>query len=125
MGAQISQVLAVHGYPVLAYDLDASRLQSGLELIRSGKFGLENSVMSGRLSTDKAADAISKIQTTTSIEEGLQSSDFILEAAFEDLQKRPFLQRIPRPSVSEKSVQPWIQMGKGASWGCISSIRRR
>ena len=85
MGAQITQVLAENGYPVCAYDVDPSRLRAGLDLIKSGKYGLNNSVRKGRISPDFAEEVLGRIQTTTSLDDSLASADFVLEAATEDL----------------------------------------
>ncbi|MDA4111514.1 MAG: 3-hydroxyacyl-CoA dehydrogenase family protein [Thaumarchaeota archaeon] len=85
MGAQISQVISLAGYRVLAYDVDSKRLQSGLSLIRSGKYGLENSVRNNRISKESAENALSKISTSESLEDVLSGADFILEAVVEDL----------------------------------------
>ncbi len=88
MGAQISQVLSLAGYDVTAYDIDDNRLRIGVSLIKSGKYGLENSVKSGRISSDDANSALSRIATTTSLEKALDHAQFVLEAAVEELKTK-------------------------------------
>ncbi|HXQ93026.1 MAG TPA: 3-hydroxyacyl-CoA dehydrogenase family protein [Nitrososphaerales archaeon] len=85
MGAQISQILSLAGYVVTAYDIDDEKLCRGIGLIESGKYGLENSVKSGRISKDDATGALSRIETTSSLEKALDHAQFVLEAAVEDL----------------------------------------
>jgi 3-hydroxybutyryl-CoA dehydrogenase len=85
MGAQISLVFALHDFQVVSYDVDKTRLQSGLDLIRNGKYGLLESVKKGRLSQEKADETLSKIMTTDSLDSALSGSEFVLEAAVEDL----------------------------------------
>ena len=85
MGAQISQVFAEFGYNVLGYDVDDKRLALGLNLIKSGKYGIENSIKKGRVTEEQAQKMIAGIATTSSLEEALSGSEFVLEAAIEDL----------------------------------------
>jgi 3-hydroxybutyryl-CoA dehydrogenase len=85
MGAQIGQILSLAGYEVICYDLNNELLRKAIDLIESGKFGLENSVKSGRISRVDANDAISRIATTTSLENSLDHAEFVIEAAVEDL----------------------------------------
>ncbi|MFI5421694.1 MAG: 3-hydroxyacyl-CoA dehydrogenase family protein, partial [Nitrososphaerales archaeon] len=86
--AQIGQILAEKGYSVLAYDVDVAHLNAGLSIIRSGKYGLDNSVRKGRISPDYAELILSKIRTTNSLDDAFLGSDFILEAAVEDLETK-------------------------------------
>jgi 3-hydroxybutyryl-CoA dehydrogenase len=85
MGAQISQVLALAGYTVIAYDVNEGCLEKGLDLIRSGRYGLEKSVKSNRISKETAEQTLSRIATSTTLKDALKDSDFVLEAAVEDL----------------------------------------
>jgi 3-hydroxybutyryl-CoA dehydrogenase len=85
MGSQIAQVMALHKYEVLAYDVSKARLDSGLALISKGKYGLESAIAKGKIDSPTAKDALERIETTTSIEYALSGSNFVLEAAFEDI----------------------------------------
>jgi 3-hydroxybutyryl-CoA dehydrogenase len=94
MGAQIAQVFAQSGYSVRAFDVSDSQLRSGLELIRKGKYGLDNSVLKGRISQAEADRIASNITATSSLEEACKDSEFVLEAAFESLDaKREIFRR--------------------------------
>jgi 3-hydroxybutyryl-CoA dehydrogenase len=88
MGAQISQVLALAGFEVLAYDLTDELLEKGLRLIKEGKYGLKLSIDKGRVSPDAADQALSRISTTRSLERALDHAQFVLEAAVEDLKTK-------------------------------------
>jgi 3-hydroxybutyryl-CoA dehydrogenase len=86
MGAQIGQIFAQSGYQVKAYDVNKAQLRSGLDLIRKGKYGLENSVLKGRITQEEADATNSRIvPISTSVEDACIGSEFVLEAAFEDL----------------------------------------
>lgn len=85
MGAQISQTLALSGFNVIAYDVTEDRLTKGLDLIKSGRYGLEASIAKSRISRETAEGAISRVTTTTDMEKALDHAQFVLEAAVEDL----------------------------------------
>jgi len=85
MGAQIAQVLAISGFEVRAYDISEEFLTKGLDLIRNGKYGLETSIKKGRISGEAASRALTRISTTTSLENALDHAQFVLEAAVEEL----------------------------------------
>lgn len=84
MGAQIAQVFATAGIDVYAYDVSDQQLKSGLDLIKHGRYGLANSVAKGRLTKEKSDETLARIHTFNSIEDALQESDLVLEAAIED-----------------------------------------
>jgi len=85
MGAQISQVLLLSGFEILAYDVSENLLAKGLDLIRNGKYGLERAVAKSRISRAESDEALSRISTTISLENALDHAQFVLEAAVEDL----------------------------------------
>ncbi len=94
MGSQISQVFALHGFRVIGQDVDPNQLVRGMNIIRNGRYGLESSVAKGRISAQEAEEAISRITTTTSLDEALLESDFMLEAVIERLEiKREIFRR--------------------------------
>jgi 3-hydroxybutyryl-CoA dehydrogenase len=88
MGAQISQVFAQKGYAVKAYDVSASQLEKGLDLIRNGKYGLDSAVAKGRISAEEANEIISRIHRTTTLQDCLSGTSFVLEAAIETLETK-------------------------------------
>ncbi|MHB1909262.1 MAG: 3-hydroxyacyl-CoA dehydrogenase family protein [Nitrososphaerales archaeon] len=85
MGAQIAQVFSEKGYLVRAYDVSDQQLNSGMDLIRKGRYGIENSIAKGRLSRDQGEEIIARIKTFTSIEKASEGSELIVEAAIENL----------------------------------------
>lgn len=85
MGAQITQILSLAGFEVLAFDVNESQLAKGLDLIRSGKYGLEASVSKSKISVEDARRALSTISTTESLEKALDHAQFVLEVAVENL----------------------------------------
>ena len=85
MGAQISQVLALSGFRVSAYDVNGELLKKGLDLIRLGKYGLEAAVSKSRITREEADKALARISTCASMEKALDHAQFLLEAAVENL----------------------------------------
>ncbi len=85
MGAQISQVLSFSGFKVTAYDVSENLLSKGIDLIKGGRYGLEVSASKSRISPEEAVSVLSRISTTTSMENALDHAQFVLEAAVEDL----------------------------------------
>lgn len=85
MGAQISQLVAASGIRVSAFDLSEDLLSRGLDLIKNGKYGLESSVSKSRITRGAADEILSRISTTTSLENALDHAQFVLEAAVENL----------------------------------------
>ncbi len=85
MGAQISQVLSFSGFKVTAYDVSENLLSKGIDLIKGGRYGLEVSASKSRISPEEAVSVLSRISTTTSMENALDHAQFVLEATVEDL----------------------------------------
>ncbi len=91
MGSGIAQVSAIAGFNVLLYDVSAGALQAGLERIKED---LNRSVFKGRLTQQQADTALSNIHVHTTLNP-LGRSDFIVEAAVEDLAiKRELFKRL-------------------------------
>ncbi len=104
MGAQIAQLFAQSGYAVSAFDVDNERLESGLSLIRKGKYGLENSIAKGRMDSQTAKRILGNIETSTSIEYTVAGADFVLEAAIEDLKTKREIAKIASEQASSDAV---------------------
>lgn len=97
MGRQIAQVFAQHGHQVGATDKDPQALKSGLNEIENGPFGLRAAVSKGKLTSELARMALDNIRTVTTLDEACKNSDFVIEAAFEDLQlKQNLFQKIEK-----------------------------
>lgn len=117
MGAQISQVLALSGFDVIAYDVSEDQLSRGLDLIKSGRYGLEASVVKSLISREAAEKALSKITITTRMENALIHAQFVLEAAFEDLRvKREIFRK------AAKFAEPEAALASNTSTLSISRI---
>jgi len=92
MGSGIAQVVAQAGYEVIARDVTDDILKRGLEMIKSGPFGLEKAVEKGKITREQADAALSRIKVTTDLAVAVKEADFIIEAVFEnlDLKKKVF-----------------------------------
>jgi 3-hydroxybutyryl-CoA dehydrogenase len=86
MGTGITQIIAQAGYEVVARDVSDDLLRRGLEVIRSGPFGLEKAVQKGRITREEADAALSRIRVTTDLAEAVRDADFVVEAVFENLE---------------------------------------
>jgi 3-hydroxybutyryl-CoA dehydrogenase len=104
MGAQIAQVFAQNGYSVKAFDVSDAQLSTGLELIRKGKYGFDNSVLKGRITQAEASAATSRITTVSTLEEACKGSEFVLEAAFENLDAKKEIFRKASAVASEDAI---------------------
>ncbi len=128
MGSQIAQIFATIGYTVSAYDVSNEKLDSGLSLIRSGKYGLENSVAKGRMSAEQASKVLDNIETTASLNYALADAEVVLEAAVEDLEtKRKILksasESAPKDAILATNTST-LSISK-ISGGLSQDVRRR
>ncbi len=85
MGSGIAQVVAQAGYEVIARDVTDDLLRRGLEMIKSGPFGLERAVERGKITREQAEAALSRIKVTTDLATAVKEADFVIEAVFENL----------------------------------------
>jgi len=85
MGTGIAQVFAQYGYEVSVRDLKEETLKRGLEVIKSGPFGLMKAVEKGKLTKEQAEAAFSRIRTYTDLREAVKGADLVIEAIIEDL----------------------------------------
>lgn len=91
MGSGIAQVAALAGVNVLLYDVSADALQKAVERIKDD---LNKSVEKGRLTRQQADTATGNIHIHSTLNP-LHRSDFIIEAAVEDLGvKRDLFKRL-------------------------------
>ena len=92
MGAQIAQQSALGGYDVWLTDLSHEQLQKAVE---SNRRLIMRRVDKGELTPEEAAAALSRVHTSTSLEEASGGADFVFEAIVEKLQpKRELFQRL-------------------------------
>jgi len=85
MGTGITQTIAQAGYEVIARDIDDSILRKGLEIIKTGPFGLEKAVQKGKITKEQAEAVLLRIKVTTDLAEAVKDADFVIEAIFENL----------------------------------------
>jgi 3-hydroxybutyryl-CoA dehydrogenase len=81
MGGGIAQIAAGSGFNVLLYDVSADALQHAVERIKDN---LHRSVEKGRIAQQEADAVLANIHVHSSLNP-LHRSDFIIEAAVEDL----------------------------------------
>ena len=80
MGAGIAQTAAATGFEVVLSDIGSEYLERAVKKIDKS---LSKLIEKGKLEEDKTA-ILERIQTTSEIED-LKSTDFVIEAVFEDL----------------------------------------
>lgn len=91
MGSGIAQIAALSGFNVLLYDISADALQKAMEKIKDD---LDRGVEKGRLTQQQADTALNNIHVHSTLNP-LHRSDFIIEAAVEDLAiKREMFKRL-------------------------------
>ena len=83
MGAGIAQVCAVAGYRVAMRDIGEAYLQKGMEAIRSS---LKKGVERGKLTQERADEAVARIRMTLNLAEAVEEADVIIEAVPENLE---------------------------------------
>lgn len=81
MGNGIAHVFAQYGFPVHLIDVNADQLVKALQTIRKN---MDRQVAKGSLSADDATIAYELIGTFSSIEEGVQGVQLVVEAATEN-----------------------------------------
>jgi 3-hydroxybutyryl-CoA dehydrogenase len=85
MGSGIAQVLAATGYDVMLNDVEQAQLAKALDVIENGRYGLRRGVEVGKLDQQTCDRALSRIRTTTSLEEACAAAQVVVEAVPEDL----------------------------------------
>ncbi len=101
MGHGIAQCFAMAGYPVSLFDVGTevlgtarTRIEASLELFRDAEM----------ISADDIPRALERISTTTVLVDAVQGSDFIVEAAPEELQLKQSLFRDIESSAREDTI---------------------
>lgn len=85
MGAGIAQVLAVAGCRVALVDVEPGQLETAMDTIARGPFGLDRSVLRGRLSDTQARNAAGAICPTTDLGLACADAQVVIEAVPEDI----------------------------------------
>ncbi|WP_066053718.1 3-hydroxyacyl-CoA dehydrogenase family protein [Robertmurraya korlensis] len=81
MGTGIANLAAINGFNVVLRDIEERFLENALN--RMSKF-MDKSVSRGKLTEEQKQEALSRIQTTTQLED-LKDVDIVIEAVIEDL----------------------------------------
>jgi 3-hydroxybutyryl-CoA dehydrogenase len=93
MGAQIAQLFPQREFKVRAYDVDPSRLESGIDLVRKGPRGLESASRKGLIAPEEEKRILERIKVTDSLKDVLSGAEFIVETAVEKLETKQELVR--------------------------------
>ena len=83
IGHGIALGFGLAGYQVLLNSTTETSLQKGLDFIKAD---LDRLVDLGFAEPDRAAVALTKISTTTSLEEASSESDLVIEAVYENIE---------------------------------------
>jgi 3-hydroxybutyryl-CoA dehydrogenase len=83
MGNGIAHIFAQHGYSVSLVDINQTALDKALSTISRN---LDRQVTKGSLSEEDKATTLNKIKTFTSLQQGAENADLVIEAATENLQ---------------------------------------
>ena len=84
MGHGIAQISAFHGYTVFLYDIDKAMLDKAMATIRQT---IEKHFVSkGKISKEEGDTIVSRIKTTTNLEEAAKGADLVIEAIPEKLE---------------------------------------
>ena len=83
MGNGIAHVFAQHGYEVSLIDIKPELLEKAVSIIDKN---LDRQVAKELISVQDKVNTLAKIQTFTSLEEGVKSADLVVEAATENME---------------------------------------
>ena len=101
MGNGIAHVFAQNGFAVTLIDVSAAQLEKAVATISKN---LDRQVAKGSLTEEQKATALNNISTNTSIAEGVQNAELIVEAATENINLK---------------LEIFKQMDTAAPAGCI------
>ncbi|MHA1960910.1 MAG: 3-hydroxyacyl-CoA dehydrogenase NAD-binding domain-containing protein [Candidatus Thorarchaeota archaeon] len=82
MGSGISYVSAWSSYDVTMVDVSDEALEGGMERLRSY---VESGIKRGKLSDSEAKDLLTRVKTTTSLDEAVSDVDLVIEAIYENM----------------------------------------
>lgn len=82
MGSQIAMVTALAGLEVYLQDINEESLKKAEDFLH---VQMEKRILKGKLSSQEVNDAFSRLRFVTSLEEAVQSADFVIEAIVEKL----------------------------------------
>ncbi len=82
MGHGIAQSFLMGGFPVVLYDIESSMLDRAAVKIKKN---MEPVVEAGLMTLSQAQDALQRLSTTVDLDAAVSQSDFVMEAAPENL----------------------------------------
>lgn len=85
MGSAIAQVLAMGGCRVQLHDISQEALDSAMQKIEHGRFGLRRGVELGKVSPEQVGATLDRLVPTTDFAAACAGVDLVIEAVFEDL----------------------------------------
>jgi len=83
MGNGIAHTFAQFGYDVTLIDISEKALEKGISTIEKN---LDRQVTKGSLSSEEKESTLKRINTTTSIEDGVKFAELVVEAATENIE---------------------------------------
>lgn len=83
MGNGIAHIFAQNGFAVNLIDVNAAQLEKALQTIAKN---LDRQISKGAIAEDVKRSALAGISTFTSIKEGVQDADIVVEAATENIE---------------------------------------
>ena len=84
MGSGIAQVMAVAGHEVVGYDISSEVLDRARHDVELGRFGVRRGVERGKLSSEEADGALTRLRFTDDVTE-VHDGDIVIEAVPERL----------------------------------------
>ncbi len=85
MGSGIAQVLAVAGHRVRCQDTSAAAIAKARIEVDAGRFGIASAVTRGKITSEDAAAALSRLVFTHDLDEAVHGAEVVIEAIPENL----------------------------------------
>src|SRR5690349_8240165 len=103
MGAGIAQVMAVAGHDVACHDISPEVLETAKSDVDTGRFGVRSAVTRGKLTTEEAESALSRLAFVADIG-SLYETDVVLEAVPERLDVKIAVMRQLDRECSQRTI---------------------
>src|SRR5438552_18035085 len=85
MGRQIAQVFAQHGNEVLVTDENPAAVESGLDEVAHGPYGIESAVAKAKITREEGSKSLQQIRPAADLKDACNSADLVIEAVYEHL----------------------------------------
>jgi 3-hydroxybutyryl-CoA dehydrogenase/3-hydroxyacyl-CoA dehydrogenase len=103
MGAGIAQVMAVAGHDVVCHDISPEVLDTARSDVDTGRFGVRSAVTRGKLTTEQADSALSRLAFVSDIST-LYETDIVIEAVPERLDVKIAVMRQLDRECSQRTI---------------------